>query len=222
MTLGHWIVAGSAVIVVGMQHDLGSLNELLQVQQSLLLAWNMTLGYWMNCYRFSSHCCWHETWPWVIEWTVAGSAVIVVGMKHDLGLLNELLQVQQSLLAWNMTLGNWTVTGSAVIFVGMKHDLMLAWNTTWGYWMNCCRWPKNWWTASPAWLQWATCHKSRMLTAFYCKLPVPRPATLPSTGSESSICGHGAHQWSIAEHQYVPDWELQAGDSTGYLLAWNL
>ena len=115
----------------------------------------MTLGYWMSCCRFSSR--WHETWPWVIEWTVASSTVIIVDMTQDFGLLNELLHVQQSFL--------------------------LAWSMTWGYWMNCCRWPKNWWTASPAWLQWATCHKSRMSTACYCKLPVARPATLPSTGS---------------------------------------
>ena len=91
----EWIAAGSAVIVVNMKYDLGLLNELLQVWQSLLLAWNMTFGYWMNCCRFSSHCCWHETWPWVIEWTITGSAVIIVGMKHNL------------MLAWNTTWGYW-------------------------------------------------------------------------------------------------------------------
>lgn len=106
LTLGYWTVAGSAV-VDGMKQDslpdLRSLNccrfssqycwhatwpwaiELLQVQQSLLLAWNMTLGYWMNYYRFSSHYCWHETQP-------------DVGMKHDLRLLNELLQVAKKLV----------------------------------------------------------------------------------------------------------------------------
>ena len=156
LTLGYWTVAGSAV-VDGMKQDslpdLRSLNccrfssqycwhatwpwaiELLQVQQSLLLACNMTLGHWMNCCRFSSHCCKYEIWPWVIEWTVAGLAVTVVGMKHDLWLLNELLQVQQSLLlAWNMTLGYWMnyyrfsshyCWHETQPDVGMKHDLRL-------------------------------------------------------------------------------------------------
>ena len=100
--------------------------ELLQDQQSLLLACNMTLGHWMNCCRFSSHYCWHEIWPWVIEWTVTGLAVTVVGMKHDLGLLNELLQVQQSLL--------------------------LAWNMTLGYWMNCCRFSSHCWHETWPWV----------------------------------------------------------------------